>query len=165
MTLEKKNDWSERAKECIAHRDMLTSELLLEIGKINPEMRKKIAPGLNCCNFCFCVVKKDEGGGFCPCRKVGHCSKMCQELDWKRRHKCSCSLGFLRSGNSGTKDSDSCQSEENSSGSSASCSEDECTEDSVYDEEPPSLTSDDEESEKSELELIDQIESWFEKWD
>ena len=158
LTLEKKNDWSDRAKEYIANRDMLTSELLLEIGKINPEIRKKVTPGLNYCNFCFYVVKKDEGGGFCPCRKVGYCSKTCQELDWKRRHKYSCSLGFLRGGNLGTKDSDLYHGEELSSVGSGSCSENECMEDpfgQIHDEEPPSLTSDDEESEKCELELID----------
>lgn len=137
--LNKSKEWKKTAKVYITSRDALTSELLMLIGKSKPEIRQEVSPGLNLCSFCFHPSAKEQGGGYCPCRKVGYCSTACQMLDWKRRHKFCCSVGFRGKKISRTKDLDlynpmhfenlmkDCSSEENDEG---------------FDEEPPPLEED-----------------------
>ena len=63
-------------------------EELLSDRKSMAEERVNMATPYPHCHFCYELVK--TGGGVCPCGMVGHCSKECQKLDWKRNHKKVC---------------------------------------------------------------------------
>ena len=108
--LKKKKLVNEAQKEYIKNQNVLTSELMMQLGKMDPSVRDLIRPELEMCNHCFHTVKKGEKGGLCPCEKIGYCSTTCQKLDWHRRHKCVCPFGVIR-GSEDTGEEHSCHQE------------------------------------------------------